>query len=508
MMETRLVNQLTPNPHSVRMYGEFSLANDSDFGLFNSIRQNGILEPIVINSRNVIISGVRRFMVAKMILELKNVPVRVIEGDEVTELNVIEYNLQRVKNEVQWAYELEVVRRELGSKQGVKLNKEGEKKLKEIKIAVGKNVSDSTRKRVVSAVKIQLELNPEKDEKDIWSELSMEVDRGAKVNSILKNLEAKRAKKVNDKKAIEYTDFENELFKIIQGDALNAHKQIDDDSVSNLTTSPPYWNFRFYDQNEGKSERTPLGNEPNVDLYIDALVEIFLSYKSKMKQNSSIFINVMDKIFKGKVCRIPDKLITKMESAGFEFIEPLMWYKYNPIYQGNQNNHQTSCEYILHFALNVDSFYKNKYWVQELESRELNYEALYGTDVPLIRNLIIPPRAVEANDGCHTPSLIATNVINKHALNVLLQKKGFQLTHSALYSYEIPMLCIIPFTKKNEVCLDVFSGLGTTGIVAYASDRSYIGVENSKVYAAQSKARFIELFLNKNTELIDNREMN
>ena len=29
-------------------------------------------------------------------------------------------------------------------------------------------------------------------------------------------------------------------------------------------------------------------------------------------------------------------------------------------------------------------------------------------------------------------------------------------------------------------------------------DRSYIGVENSKIYAAQSKARFIELFKSKN----------
>ena len=77
------------------------------------------------------------------------------------------------------------------------------------------------------------------------------------------------------------------------------------------------------------------------------------------------------------------------------------------------------------------------------------------------------------------------------------------MTHSALYSYEIPMLCILPFTKKNEVCLDVFSGLGTTGIVAYASDRSYIGVENSKVYAAQSKARFIELFKSEHSSQID-----
>ena len=56
------------------------------------------------------------------------------------------------------------------------------------------------------------------------------------------------------------------------------------------------------------------------------------------------------------------------------------------------------------------------------------------------------------------------------------------------------MLFILPTTRRKDICLDIFSGLGTTGIVAYASDRSYIGVENSKLYATQSKARFIELF--------------
>jgi hypothetical protein len=173
-----------------------------------------------------------------------------------------------------------------------------------------------------------------------------------------------------------------------------------------------------------------------------------------------------------------------------------MWYKKNPQYQGNQKTHQTSCEYILHFTLDVDNYYQNKNWISELESRELIHDALYGVDgeVPLIRNLIIPPSYIMEDGINHNPSLISTTVINNHALNVLLQNKGFQLTHSALYSYEIPMLCILPYTKRNEVCLDVFSGLATTGIVAYATDRSYIGVENSKIYAAQSKARFIELF--------------
>lgn len=495
-METRAISQLTPNKHSFQLYGEFSLANEEDYSLFTSISVNGILEPLIINGKNEIVSGVRRYFVAKMLNHIKEVPVTVIDLKKISEIDIVEYNLQRVKNDVQLAYELELVRKKLGSKQGVKLDNESKKQLEKIKSIVTNKSSDSTIKRVIASVKMLKELNPEKDEKEIWSELSKKVDKGAKVNTILKNLETQKAKLQNNELSNQYDEYQHEYFKIIQGDALTAFKQIADNSIDNLTTSPPYWDFRFYDQNEGKADRTPLGNEPNVDLYIDALVEIFATYKSKMKSSSSIFINVMDKIFKGKVCEIPSKLSYKMQKQGFEYIQPLMWFKKNPQYQGNQKTHQTSCEYILHFSFGAENYYQNKNWIHELESRELIHDALYGVDgeVPLIRNLIIPPTDLMEDGINHNPSLISTAAINNHALNVLLQKKGFQLTHSALYSYEIPMLCILPYTKRNEVCLDVFSGLATTGIVAYATDRSYIGVENSKIYAAQSKARFIELF--------------
>ena len=501
-METRLISELTPNTHSARLYGEFSRANEEDNALFTSIRVNGILEPLIINSKNEIISGVRRYLIAKMLPSIKKVQVHVVDIKKVTELDVVEHNLQRVKNVVQIAYELELVRKKLGSKQGVKLDNESKEKYEKIKSSFISKSSESTIKRVISSVKILKELNPEKDEKEIWSELSKRVDNGAKVNTIFKNLEAQKAKLQNAELANQYDDYQNECFKIIQGDALTAHSQIEDNSIDNLTTSPPYWDFRFYDQNEGKADRVPLGNEPNVDLYLDALVEIFVAYKSKMKSNSSIFINVMDKVFRGKVCEIPSKLSYKMQKQGFEYIQPLMWFKKNPQYQGNQKSHQTSCEYLLHFSFGVEKYYHNKNWIHELESRELINDALYGVDgdVPLIRNLIIPPSYLLEDGINHNPSLISTTVINNHALNVLLQNRGFQLTHSALYSYEIPMLCILPYTKRNEVCLDVFSGLATTGIVAYATDRSYIGVENSKIYAAQSKARFIELFQQKHPE--------
>ena len=132
MMETRLISELTPNSHSARLYGEFSLTNDEDKALFTSISVNGILEPLIINSKNEIISGVRRYLVAKMLPNIKKVEVHVVDVKKVSELDVVEHNLQRVKNVVQIAYELELVRKELGSKQGKDLPPEKKEKLEEI----------------------------------------------------------------------------------------------------------------------------------------------------------------------------------------------------------------------------------------------------------------------------------------------------------------------------------------------------------------------------------------
>jgi site-specific DNA-methyltransferase (adenine-specific) len=497
-MKTIKTNILRPNPHSLRMYGAFSFTNDYDLSLFDSIRAEGILEPLVVTVNNEIISGVRRFNVAQM-LGILDLPVVCSDKEHVTELDVILHNQQRIKNEVQWTYEFEKIRAELGSKQGVKLSKEDQLKYDKFKDIASKNVSESNRKRVIRAIKIQKELNPEKNEKEIWSDLIRDVDKGKKVNTILKTLEEKKAKIQNISLVNEYENFQHECFKIIQGDALQVTDQINDDSIQCLMTSPPYWSFRFYDQNQSILERIPLGNEPDVDSYIQALTDIFVKYKSKLKSTSSIFINVMDKVHEGKTAKIPYKLSAKMEEFGYHHIQTIMWYKINPQYSVNQKIAQPSCEYILHFTCSLKNYSWNKYWADQLENREFIHPVLYGEDgeVPLLRNLIIPYSYSFKDGEFVTPPLLKTTTINKNPLNKLLEKKGFKLTHTALYSYEIPLLCILPTSQKNDICLDVFSGLGTTGIVAYATDRSFIGVENSKIYAAQSKARFIELFKEK-----------
>jgi len=489
------INTIKPNPFTDELYGDFSLTNEDDLLLMQTIRIKGIVEPLIISNNNIIISGVRRYKVARFLC-ITEVPVIVEDINEVREIDVIIHNQYRTKLPVQLAYEYEKIRKELGSKQGTNLNVSDTNKLEEVKSSVLKQISDSNRKRVVKAVKIKKELCPEKTEKEIWKELTEENKRGRAVNSILKNLEVQQAKIINAALVDDYKDVSIECFKIIQGDSLEVHKQIEEDSIQCLTTSPPYWNYRTYDQNENDNNRIPLGNESDVDSYIDALVEIFERYISKMKNTSSIFVNVMDKIHNGKVANIPFKFSQKIESLGLHHIQTIMWYKRNPQYSANHRIAQPTCEYILHFTKDVERYKWNRYWSDELENKEFYYDVLYGKngEVPLIKNIILPFYEIGKEGDNVTPPLFSTKVINNHSLNKLLEEKGFKLTHSALYAYEIPMLFLLPTTKRKDICLDIFSGLGTTGIVAFATDRSYIGVENSEIYAAQSKERFMELF--------------
>lgn len=85
---------LRPHPENKSIYGEETIDKD----LLQSIHDKGMLEPIVINDRNLILSGHRRWLVA-LELKLDRVPCRIVTfGNELDELEaLIEFNRQREK---------------------------------------------------------------------------------------------------------------------------------------------------------------------------------------------------------------------------------------------------------------------------------------------------------------------------------------------------------------------------------------------------------------------------
>jgi len=136
------INLLRPNNYTNELYGEFSLSNEEDYLLFQTIRLLGLVEPLIISNDYVIISGVRRYKVAKM-LGITEVPVIIKNTRDVNEVDVIIHNQFRTKNPIQWAYEYEKIREQLGSKQGKKLDEEDKNKLDVVKQVVLKNITDS-----------------------------------------------------------------------------------------------------------------------------------------------------------------------------------------------------------------------------------------------------------------------------------------------------------------------------------------------------------------------------
>jgi len=451
-----------------------------------------------ISKNDEIISGYRRYYIALM-LTIEYIPVIVENITEVSELMIIEHNTHRIKNVVQWAYEYELIRKEIGSKSGITHTDEQKELFEEIQ----EKVPDTTRKRIVKAVKLVRKLKPSISETDAWRQISEEVKMGKKVKSILDNLESESAREINKKRIDEIVDEEFNNFKIINQDTRIAHKEIEDGSIQCLMTSPPYFSYRQYSDREKETSKYPIGEEPTLDEYVKQLGDIFVNYKPKLTKGGSIFINLMDKVVKGRQLCVVDEFKRYLKNNGFDFIQDIIWFKKNPVFSGNNKMTQNSREYILHF---IPSENKDYYWDSDyLDENNLNLinDALYGGDnkKKLLRNVIIPPTNQENQElEDYTGGLIETNVFNSHHLNKLLENEGFKLTHSALYNYEIPMMFILLSSNKKDTCLDVFSGLGSTGIVAYATQRGYVGVEFSKEYAVQSKARFKAMFLEKNKD--------
>jgi site-specific DNA-methyltransferase (adenine-specific) len=497
-------NTLKPSPFTTELYGEFSLNNLQDLGFFESIRVNGIMEPLIVSENDEIISGYRRHFVAMMISGIKDIPVIVKKVGKITELLIIQHNLQRKKNEAQYSYEYEVIRKALGSKQGVKnLSQEARKELEIAREFVNENVSNTSRKRINSSAKILMTLNPELTELQAYREVSDKLNRGETVNGVNERLKAEDRKRKNRERAKDYDGFDVADFRIIVGDTRTAHSQIKKSSVQSIVTSPPYFNMRKYSGREFDNGDFPLGEEPTPEMYVERQADVFANYLSKIKSGGSVFINVMDKIVGGRVCRIPDKLITAMEKRGFIFVQDTIWFKENPPFSASNKTFQSSREYILHFICKDEDYYWDFDFLNDNNLSLMN-DALYGGDDKnkRFRNaVILSPQRISERDDRNLDSienyvggLISTGVFNPKKLIQLLKSKGFEHNHEALFDFEIPMLCILVSTKKGDLVLDNYSGLATTGIVAYGMKRKYVGIEFSADYAAQSKARFEAMF--------------
>lgn len=224
------------------------------------------------------------------------------------------------------------------------------------------------------------------------------------------------------------SEFKN---KIICGNALKVLKEIPDESIDVIITSPPYWGLRDYGkdantiwdgnpncEHEWKdigikklrgSDASPrkevfkdihlsqgmfcrrcnawlgqLGLEPNFNLYIKHLCDIFDEIYRVLKRSGSCWVNIGDTYISGggysdaslpqklppkSLALIPSRFAIEMQNRGWILRNDVIWKKLNAMPSSVEDRLNNVYEHLFHFVKsNKNTLWKNRKtgeWVTE-----------------------------------------------------------------------------------------------------------------------------------------------
>ena len=496
-------NLLKPNEFASFLYDEFSFLNSDDRDLHYDIASSGeLLTPLVITTDYVVISGVRRLTIINQLSNIIEVPVLMTEYHS-TDLNqaiIIRYNIQRRKSLVEIAKEYEALQIMYNLKQGVDTESSsyitGKKEQKSLIESTNSAKSiEKTISRVISSKKIRMSIYGE-SHTESWEEINKEFKKGIEPHTIYKKLKEEQERRANEKRATETKLIDTENIKILNKDSSDLSEDIEGETVDCIPTSPPYA-LKIVEYNRDKVKKgKSLGEEETIEEFVTNRMVVLRECKRIIKDSGSIFINIMDQRKDGRILRLESKISDAFEDEGMVLINRMIWFKNNPTYESNKG-FQKSMEYILHFVKDPQNYKWKTDWLDDKVT--FLGDLTYG-EVGKKRKIrdVITYEFPSEEDSSYIAGKLKTNVINNTYLKNILKKRGYTLSHNALFPIEVPLICVLSTTDPGDLVCDVWGGLSTSGIAAYANNCRYIGVDQSGLYSSMASERledFIETFL-------------
>jgi len=275
----------------------------------------------------------------------------------------------------------------------------------------------------------------------------------------------------------------NDMLKIqiIQGDSRDELKQLADNSVDLIFTSPPYADRRTHTYGGVKPEE-----------YVAWFLPIAEQLLRVLKPTGTFVLNIKEKAENGERSTYVLELILALRKQGWLWTEEFVWHKKN-CYPGKwPNRFRDAWERLLQF--------------NKAKKFNMYQEAV---KVPIgdwakdrLRNL---SETDQTRDNAKNGSGFGKNVSNwlerdtVYPTNVLhLATECSNKNHSAAFPDALPEWFIKLFTLEKDVVLDPFVGSGTTLQVAKRLHRHAIGIEIVPEYVEMMKVeletRELQLF--------------
>ena len=331
---------------------------------------------------------------------------------------------------------------------------------------------------------------------------------------------------------LQNTDNSLLIDQILCGDNIELIKQLPDASIQLVITSPPYFQQRDYGGG--------MGNETDVNEYINTLLCLFRECVRVLKDDGSIVFNIGDKYMDSNLLLVPYRFaLAATETARVKLVNEITWVKRNPTPRQFQRRLVSSTEPFFHFAKSDNYFYDLKAFLaaentqkqrnrkgstklgqryfeliaeSELskaekiaarkELTEVIQEVLQGQIYDFrmkIRGIHAEPfggqmggRTLQLKNKGFTIIRMHGNKLKRDVIETSVAAvKGNK--HPAIYPVEVVEEFLHLLTSPGSLVLDPFMGSGSTAVACKKLGRHYIGYDINAEYCEDARQRVSEM---------------
>ena len=292
--------------------------------------------------------------------------------------------------------------------------------------------------------------------------------------------------------------------KILTGDCFELIKDIPDNSIDLVITSPPYADIISYGKDVSVKKSTD---------YVNWILPLFKEIHRVLKPSGSFILNINDTCKDGyRNIFIYELIYRNSIETPLKLYDTYFWHKKNGIPNGSKKRFRNNTEFIFHFCKDTKQmrFYMDRVLQEPTETTKKRYELPkynnQGEVIDGIRNrtkvVWVRKTSMKVDEnGVKDPDLVRREVPelvrpdNVFRFSTASSSRDNVIRHPAPYHKELPSYFIKLLTDEGDSILDVFSGIGTTGVSCRELNREYIGMELNEKYAEFSKQRIMSKLL-------------
>lgn len=247
---------------------------------------------------------------------------------------------------------------------------------------------------------------------------------------------------------------------IYLGDCAEILKELEDNSIDLIVTSPPYADQR-------KSTYGGISADKYVEWFLPISKELFRVLKS----TGTFILNIKEKVQNGERSTYVIELILEMKKQGWLWTEEFIWHKKNS-YPGKwPNRFRDAWERLLQFnKAKKFKMFQESVMVPTGDWAKQRLKNLSPTDMVRDNSKVGSGFGKNISNWLNRDKAYPTNVLH-------LATECNNKNHSAAFPEGLPEWFIKLFTEEYDTVLDPFMGSGTTNMVAKRLHRNSIGIE-------------------------------